>query len=59
MSLLGHPTMIAAMDGRPLGTMPEGVTGISIDSRSLKPGDAFFAIKGDARWTATTSPRPR
>ena len=27
--------------------MPEGVGGISIDTRSLKPGDAFFAIKGD------------
>jgi UDP-N-acetylmuramoyl-tripeptide--D-alanyl-D-alanine ligase len=23
------------------------VTGISIDSRTLQPGDAFFAIKGD------------
>ncbi len=24
-----------------------GITGISIDSRTLKPGEAFFAIKGD------------
>lgn len=40
--------LIAATGGRPLGTMPEGVTGISIDSRSLEPGEAFFAIKGDA-----------
>jgi len=39
--------MVAAMDGRPFGTMPEGITGISIDSRTLKPGEAFFAIKGD------------
>ncbi len=39
--------MIAAMDGRPLGRPPEGISGISIDSRSLRPGDAFFAIKGD------------
>ncbi|HHZ09619.1 MAG TPA: UDP-N-acetylmuramoylalanyl-D-glutamyl-2, 6-diaminopimelate--D-alanyl-D-alanine ligase, partial [Rhizobiales bacterium] len=39
--------MIAAMAGRPVGTMPEGVGGISIDSRSLAPGDAFFAIRGD------------
>ncbi|RST85962.1 UDP-N-acetylmuramoylalanyl-D-glutamyl-2,6-diaminopimelate--D-alanyl-D-alanine ligase [Aquibium carbonis] len=39
--------MIAAMGGRPLGTMPQGVSGISIDTRTLKPGDAFFAIKGD------------
>jgi UDP-N-acetylmuramoyl-tripeptide--D-alanyl-D-alanine ligase len=28
--------------------MPEGISGISIDSRSLQPGDAFFAIKGEA-----------
>jgi UDP-N-acetylmuramoyl-tripeptide--D-alanyl-D-alanine ligase len=27
--------------------MPEGISGISIDSRSLQPGEAFFAIKGD------------
>ncbi|MBU0581783.1 MAG: UDP-N-acetylmuramoylalanyl-D-glutamyl-2,6-diaminopimelate--D-alanyl-D-alanine ligase [Alphaproteobacteria bacterium] len=39
--------LIDAMGGRPIGTMPEGITGISIDSRSLKPGDAFFAIKGE------------
>jgi UDP-N-acetylmuramoyl-tripeptide--D-alanyl-D-alanine ligase len=35
------------MDGRPIGTMPDGITGISIDTRSLTPGDAFFAIKGE------------
>ena len=39
--------MIAAMAGRPFGTLPEGITGISIDSRSIAPGEAFFAIKGD------------
>ncbi|MCB1447180.1 MAG: UDP-N-acetylmuramoylalanyl-D-glutamyl-2,6-diaminopimelate--D-alanyl-D-alanine ligase [Rhizobiaceae bacterium] len=39
--------MIAAMAGRPVGAMPEGVGGISIDSRDIAPGDAFFAIKGD------------
>ena len=40
--------LIEAMGGRPIGTMPEAVTGISIDTRSLVPGDAFFAIKGEA-----------
>ncbi len=40
--------LIEAMGGRPLGTMPMAVTGISIDTRSLVPGDAFFAIKGEA-----------
>ncbi|MGR4841835.1 UDP-N-acetylmuramoylalanyl-D-glutamyl-2,6-diaminopimelate--D-alanyl-D-alanine ligase [Rhizobium sp. LARHSG275] len=39
--------MIAAMAGRPFGTPPEGITGISIDSRSISLGEAFFAIKGD------------
>ncbi len=39
--------MIEAMAGRPLGTLPEGITGISIDSRTIGPGEAFFAIKGD------------
>lgn len=39
--------MIKAMHGRPVGHLPEGITGISIDSRSIGPGEAFFAIKGD------------
>ncbi|MHB0953708.1 MAG: UDP-N-acetylmuramoylalanyl-D-glutamyl-2,6-diaminopimelate--D-alanyl-D-alanine ligase [Allorhizobium sp.] len=39
--------MINAMAGRPLGTLPEGIAGISIDSRTIGPGEAFFAIKGD------------
>lgn len=39
--------MVAAMEGRPVGNMPRGITGISIDSRTLKRGEAFFAIKGD------------
>jgi len=48
MSLLWtSEALVAAMDGRPLGTMPEGITGISIDTRSLQQGDAFFAIKGE------------
>jgi UDP-N-acetylmuramoyl-tripeptide--D-alanyl-D-alanine ligase len=39
--------LIEAMGGRPIGAMPQTVTGISIDTRSLVPGDAFFAIKGE------------
>ena len=38
--------LVAAMGGRPLGQMPEGVSGISIDSRSLKPGEAFEYTSG-------------
>lgn len=37
----------AAMAGRPVGSLPDTITGISIDTRTLRPGDAFFAIKGD------------
>ena len=47
-SLWTSDAMVAAMDGRPVGSLPSGITGISIDSRTLKPGEAFFAIKGDA-----------
>ncbi|AJY47178.1 UDP-N-acetylmuramoyl-tripeptide--D-alanyl-D-alanine ligase [Martelella endophytica] len=39
--------MVEAMEGRPVGELPEGVSGISIDSRTVVPGEAFFAIKGD------------
>ena len=31
------------------GVLPASISGISIDSRSIRRGDAFFAIKGDAR----------
>ena len=37
----------AAMGARHFGNLPEAVTGISIDTRTLGAGDAFFAIKGD------------
>ena len=41
--------MAAAMCAEKSGPLPEGVSGISIDSRSLARGEAFFAIQGDAR----------
>lgn len=41
--------MVAAMGARRRGKLPEAITGISIDSRTLGNSDAFFAIKGDAR----------
>ncbi len=40
-------TVLAVVNGRPVGDMPDGITGISIDSRTLAKGEAFFAIKGD------------
>jgi UDP-N-acetylmuramoyl-tripeptide--D-alanyl-D-alanine ligase len=41
--------MAAAMRARREGALPAAVGGISIDSRTLAPGDAFFAIAGDSR----------
>lgn len=39
--------MVDAMGGRPYGPLPESVQGISIDTRTLERGEAFFAIKGE------------
>ena len=39
--------LLAATNGRPIGTLPSGISGLSIDSRTASSGDAFFAIKGD------------
>lgn len=39
--------ILAATGGRPVGQMPVGVSGVSIDSRTLKPGEAFFSISGE------------
>jgi UDP-N-acetylmuramoyl-tripeptide--D-alanyl-D-alanine ligase len=41
--------MLAAMRGRAEGVLPTSVPGISIDSRSLVAGEAFFAIEGENR----------
>ena len=38
--------MQAAMRAAANGALPQGVTGISIDSRTLAPGEAYFAIRG-------------
>ncbi|MCB1456655.1 MAG: UDP-N-acetylmuramoylalanyl-D-glutamyl-2,6-diaminopimelate--D-alanyl-D-alanine ligase [Nitratireductor sp.] len=39
--------LVEAMQARPVGNVPETVTGISIDTRTLQQGEAFFAIKGE------------
>ena len=38
-----------AMGAEKHGALPAGMTGLSIDTRTIAPGEAFFAIKGDAR----------
>ncbi|MEW6768821.1 MAG: UDP-N-acetylmuramoylalanyl-D-glutamyl-2,6-diaminopimelate--D-alanyl-D-alanine ligase [Pseudomonadota bacterium] len=39
--------MAEAMRAERSGALSDNVTGISIDSRTLTPGEAYFAIKGD------------
>jgi UDP-N-acetylmuramoyl-tripeptide--D-alanyl-D-alanine ligase len=39
--------MVEAMHASVNGVLPAGITGLSIDSRTLLPGEAYFAIKGD------------
>jgi UDP-N-acetylmuramoyl-tripeptide--D-alanyl-D-alanine ligase len=39
--------LAAAMRATINGALPEAVTGLSIDSRTVAPGEAYFAIKGD------------
>jgi UDP-N-acetylmuramoyl-tripeptide--D-alanyl-D-alanine ligase len=41
--------MASAMGARREGPLPDSLRGISIDSRSIGPSEAFFAIKGDNR----------
>ena len=40
--------LIAPLGARVGGRVPPPVSGVSIDTRTLAPGDLFFAIKGDA-----------
>ena len=39
--------MAQAMGAETSGDTPDGVSGVSIDTRTLEQGDAYFAIKGD------------
>jgi UDP-N-acetylmuramoyl-tripeptide--D-alanyl-D-alanine ligase len=41
--------MAAAMDAQRRGALPTAVGGISIDTRTIEPGEAFFAITGESR----------
>jgi UDP-N-acetylmuramoyl-tripeptide--D-alanyl-D-alanine ligase len=45
--LWSSQAMAAAMRAEVRGVLPDAVTGLSIDSRSIAPGEAYFAIKGD------------
>jgi UDP-N-acetylmuramoyl-tripeptide--D-alanyl-D-alanine ligase len=41
--------MTAAMAAHAAGLLPEHISGLSIDTRTIAPGEAFFAITGEAR----------
>ena len=41
--------MAAAMGATPAGNLPADVSGLSIDTRTIRRGDAFFAITGENR----------
>jgi UDP-N-acetylmuramoyl-tripeptide--D-alanyl-D-alanine ligase len=41
--------MAKAMGAAKHGLLPSQISGLSIDTRTIVPGEAFFAIKGDAR----------
>lgn len=48
-SLWTTSDMAAAMRADKSGALPANINGISIDSRSIVKGEAFFAIRGDNR----------
>jgi UDP-N-acetylmuramoyl-tripeptide--D-alanyl-D-alanine ligase len=39
--------LVGALDARVSGGLPAAVNGISIDTRTMQPGELFFAIKGE------------
>jgi UDP-N-acetylmuramoyl-tripeptide--D-alanyl-D-alanine ligase len=41
--------MAAAMKATRAGALPSDVPGLSIDTRTIKPGEAFFAVQGENR----------
>ena len=47
MPLWTSGAMAAAMRAQVSGALPEAVSGLSIDSRTIAAGEAYFAIKGD------------
>jgi UDP-N-acetylmuramoyl-tripeptide--D-alanyl-D-alanine ligase len=48
-ALWSTEAMAGAMAAQRQGALPRDIGGLSIDSRSIEPGDAFFAIAGEHR----------
>jgi UDP-N-acetylmuramoyl-tripeptide--D-alanyl-D-alanine ligase len=49
MLLWTHDALARALGAALVGPPPAGVSGMSIDTRTLKPGDLFFALHGENR----------
>ena len=47
--LWSHADAMAGLGASLTGPAPTGITGMSIDTRTLEPGDLFFALQGEAR----------
>ncbi len=47
--LWSHAALMAGLDASLVGAAPLGVSGMSIDTRTLEPADLFFALQGEAR----------
>lgn len=46
-ALWTRQALIEAVAGKAIGNVPETFAGVSIDSRTVRPGEIFFCIKGD------------
>jgi len=49
MPLWTTQAMAEAMQAQRSGPLPQAASGLSMDTRTIAPGDAFFAIRGDSR----------
>lgn len=47
--LWSHPKLLAGLRATLVGAPPAGVSGMSIDTRTLQPGDLFLALQGENR----------
>ena len=48
-STLWTPDTLATVTGGTVHGNPKPIAGASIDTRTLQPGDLFFAVKGDRK----------
>jgi UDP-N-acetylmuramoyl-tripeptide--D-alanyl-D-alanine ligase len=44
-----HAELVSAIQATPVGAPPAGISGLSIDTRTIAAGDLFFALQGENR----------